>query len=534
MKCACCGKDINDDSKFCNYCGNLVEKIILNESKNKYTDVEVPENDTISEVCDTQYATRNLSVKDIRKSVLKKKITMSCIIIVVCVLSGFVFLNRKPATIKVSESKDMLLFNAVSENNTEKARTLINEGVNINLVSPDGNNALMLAVKNENLEIAQEILKKGGELDAKNNDGDTALLIALKNRNVELSKLLITSKANVNIVDKIGDTPLHLGVKYFDSELTEMLINYGAQVEYFNNALDTPLLIALKLNKIDIVGVLLKNGADISIEDINKESALQIAIRSKNVDFFNQLALTNKDLVYNILMQEKEMNDKAMYPYIPEYIRVIIKSNDIIDFFTQDGKKILLDKDGVKRYEGEIKQGKINGFGIAYNKEDKYNFGEQILYKGNWKDGLWDGSGQSYWIKCKKELIIEANPGITSQRLEEIFNSEKNTVCYDTTYINGYRNGKYTRYYSDGRLNDTGTVTNGVNNSNKYGDYNAPIKKSPTIGMSAKEVEESAWGKPSKINKTTTKYGVSEQWVYSGYRYIYLENGVVTSIQESN
>jgi hypothetical protein len=54
----------------------------------------------------------------------------------------------------------------------------------------------------------------------------------------------------------------------------------------------------------------------------------------------------------------------------------------------------------------------------------------------------------------------------------------------------------------------------------------------PQIGMTKEKVEKSRWGKPSKINKTTTKYGVQEQWVYSGGRYVYFEDGVVTAIQE--
>lgn len=61
-------------------------------------------------------------------------------------------------------------------------------------------------------------------------------------------------------------------------------------------------------------------------------------------------------------------------------------------------------------------------------------------------------------------------------------------------------------------------------------DYSAP--KEPEIGMTANEVENSTWGKPTKINKTITKYGVHEQWVYSSGRYVYLDDGVVTSIQE--
>lgn len=57
-------------------------------------------------------------------------------------------------------------------------------------------------------------------------------------------------------------------------------------------------------------------------------------------------------------------------------------------------------------------------------------------------------------------------------------------------------------------------------------------KDEPSIGMTADEVIESRWGKPKKINKTINKYGVSEQWVYDGYKYIYLDDGIVTTIQE--
>jgi len=54
----------------------------------------------------------------------------------------------------------------------------------------------------------------------------------------------------------------------------------------------------------------------------------------------------------------------------------------------------------------------------------------------------------------------------------------------------------------------------------------------PRIGMTANEVSNSQWGKPTKVNKTTTAYGVTEQWVYSSGKYVYLDNGIVTAIQE--
>lgn len=40
------------------------------------------------------------------------------------------------------------------------------------------------------------------------------------------------------------------------------------------------------------------------------------------------------------------------------------------------------------------------------------------------------------------------------------------------------------------------------------------------------------WGEPDDINKSTYSWGVKEQWCYSDYRYIYFEDGIVTSIHE--
>jgi len=52
------------------------------------------------------------------------------------------------------------------------------------------------------------------------------------------------------------------------------------------------------------------------------------------------------------------------------------------------------------------------------------------------------------------------------------------------------------------------------------------------IGFTEAMVEE-AIGRPDSVNRTTYSYYVREQWVYNegNYRYIYLEDGVVTAIQ---
>jgi hypothetical protein len=55
----------------------------------------------------------------------------------------------------------------------------------------------------------------------------------------------------------------------------------------------------------------------------------------------------------------------------------------------------------------------------------------------------------------------------------------------------------------------------------------------PRIGMTAKQVEATCWGKPEHVNRTETAGAISDQYVYSNDRYVYLHNGIVTSIQAS-
>lgn len=62
----------------------------------------------------------------------------------------------------------------------------------------------------------------------------------------------------------------------------------------------------------------------------------------------------------------------------------------------------------------------------------------------------------------------------------------------------------------------------------------AIYSKKVFVGMTADEAIRS-WGRPTKINNSVGSYGKHEQWVYDrgNYRsqYIYVENGVVTSMQ---
>lgn len=69
--------------------------------------------------------------------------------------------------------------------------------------------------------------------------------------------------------------------------------------------------------------------------------------------------------------------------------------------------------------------------------------------------------------------------------------------------------------------------------SKKYGDAIAKkiINRELWIGMT-NDMAIEVLGTPDDINRTTTAYGVREQWVYNYGKYLYFENGKLTSWQD--
>lgn len=56
-------------------------------------------------------------------------------------------------------------------------------------------------------------------------------------------------------------------------------------------------------------------------------------------------------------------------------------------------------------------------------------------------------------------------------------------------------------------------------------------KEGVRIGMTQQDVLDSSWGKPERVNVTTTNTHQREQWVYGLGNYLYFEDGILQSIQ---
>jgi hypothetical protein len=67
----------------------------------------------------------------------------------------------------------------------------------------------------------------------------------------------------------------------------------------------------------------------------------------------------------------------------------------------------------------------------------------------------------------------------------------------------------------------------------KYGAGNAKLILNGEVRIGfTKAMCVEAWGEPSSINRTTTRYGSLEQWVYGLGSYLYFEGNKLTGIQD--
>lgn len=156
-----------------------------------------------------------------------------------------------------------------------------------------------------------------------------------------------------------------------------------------------------------------------------------------------------------------------------------------------------------------------------YNEAVKLVFNNmqvQYFYNGS-KFGYGAAEEYVYDLKIEtiegKDYIIEKdNPNVT-----------ENAFLYEDSSVIMYNHMSYGVIPFINNIDYSEWIFTKISNDSSF-------ISNPKIGMTKDEVQNSLWGLPQDINKTTTANSVSEQWVYDGNRYIYFDNGIVTAIQE--
>lgn len=144
---------------------------------------------------------------------------------------------------------------------------LLNNGIDIDILSKDGYSCIVYAIINGHIGVVKYFLDKG--YITKNRNGFLALITAAANNQLEILKILVESGLNINETDQDGKcfSPLHYACQEGNYNIVKFLIEKKAHVNRIDQEGLTPLRMAADWEHTRTVNLLLKNGADINLGD---------------------------------------------------------------------------------------------------------------------------------------------------------------------------------------------------------------------------------------------------------------------------
>ncbi len=122
------------------------------------------------------------------------------------------------------------LHEAAKEGDLAKAKSLIAEGSDVNMVDENGITPLHFAADRGHIDVVELLISKGADVNAENKTGFTPLHWAAGGDHKDVVELLISKGAVVNAETQRGFTPLHAAARTGDKDLVELLISKGANV----------------------------------------------------------------------------------------------------------------------------------------------------------------------------------------------------------------------------------------------------------------------------------------------------------------
>ena len=123
------------------------------------------------------------------------------------------------------------------------------------------------AVSDNNVELMKFLIEKGADVNNADKDGESPLHKAAVEGHTEVVKLLIDAGADVNKANEVGWTPLHKAAGYGHTEVVKLLIDAGAVDKDVNkaDAYDATLLYhAAADGRTEAVKLLIEAGADVN------------------------------------------------------------------------------------------------------------------------------------------------------------------------------------------------------------------------------------------------------------------------------
>ena len=146
-----------------------------------------------------------------------------------------------------------------------------------------GRATLQLAVSYDNLEATRLLLDKGANVNTQGGKYDSALQAASRMGNIKVVRLLLDKGADVNTLGGKYGSALQAASWEGSVEVVQLLLDKGANVNTLGGDFNSALQAASQRGNIKVVRLLLDKGADVNIQGGEYGSALEAALYKGNV-----------------------------------------------------------------------------------------------------------------------------------------------------------------------------------------------------------------------------------------------------------
>jgi uncharacterized protein len=151
-------------------------------------------------------------------------------------------------------------FQAVSRDDADTVRILLQRGFDPNSRNPEGQTALHLALRDQSERTAQALWSSPAlDVNALNGSGESPLMMSALRGDLQWAQRLLERGAKVHMD---GWSPLHYAATGPEPKIVAMLLDRGAPVDALSPNRSTPLMMAANYGPEASVDLLLARGAD--------------------------------------------------------------------------------------------------------------------------------------------------------------------------------------------------------------------------------------------------------------------------------
>ena len=156
------------------------------------------------------------------------------------------------------------LIRAIEKGDENQARTLIDNGLSLNMHGEEGITPLFWLMMQRDKNAMRLAIKLGADPDFTDPKGDTPLTLITGGNDDELLLILLERGGNPNAVDRNGHPAIFGTIRGERIEQIKMLIRFGADINLTNRSGDNSVMYAAAINKFEMVHYLIEQGVNYS------------------------------------------------------------------------------------------------------------------------------------------------------------------------------------------------------------------------------------------------------------------------------